>query len=357
MVVAVLTATLWPFDFWRPNGVSWLPETNGIRFAGAGFVVSKGNLKVVGTESDNSCTLEILLRPASIESLRTILAIYVPNDPGLLLVRQLKDGLVVLHDSRGAQNRITTEKIQLDHSFQTGKLLFLTLTSGPNGTVVYVNGIEKQVFPSFRILQSDFAGQIVMGTSPIHYSPWLGDMRGVAIYLKELTAAEVLSHNGEWTRPEGGSDSPDVGGAIARYSFNEGAGSEVHNSVVSEPDLEIPRRFSVPYKPFLQPPEKHFEANWYYLHDVLLNIAGFVPVGFIFYTYWREARNRRQAILYATLTGALLSFVIEVLQAYVPQRDSGMTDIITNTLGTALGAMLARWTMLSGKGRLPAGRN
>jgi VanZ family protein len=43
-----------------------------------------------------------------------------------------------------------------------------------------------------------------------------------------------------------------------------------------------------------------------------------------------------------------MSFVVEVLQAYIPRRVSGMTDIITNTLGAALGAFLARSAVVNG---------
>jgi VanZ family protein len=52
-------------------------------------------------------------------------------------------------------------------------------------------------------------------------------------------------------------------------------------------------------------------------------------------------RSRGIAILYVTLAGGSLSFAIEVAQAYIPRRGSGVTDIITNTIGSAIGAGLA----------------
>ena len=93
-------------------------------------------------------------------------------------------------------------------------------------------------------------------------------------------------------------------------------------------------------------PVKEFEANWHYVHGLLGNIAGFVPLGFIVCAYWGCTHTRRQAILYSILFGGILSFMIEVLQAYIPQRYSGTTDIITNTLGAALGAVLVRPSMV-----------
>src|SRR5437588_10523215 len=81
-------------------------------------------------------------------------------------------------------------------------------------------------------------------------------------------------------------------------------------------------------------------ANSTYVTDLLTNIAGFAPLGLIGSAYLSWTRSRWKAIVFATVACGMLSFVIEVLQYYIPRRGSGMTDIITNTLGAALGAML-----------------
>ncbi len=77
------------------------------------------------------------------------------------------------------------------------------------------------------------------------------------------------------------------------------------------------------------------------LLDIFLNILLFIPFGFGLGEKLRE-RGRSKvatfAIVYAA--GALLSYGVEFIQVYIPMRDSGWGDIITNSSGAAIGALL-----------------
>jgi VanZ family protein len=339
-IFAVLFATQWPLNPWPANNVAWLPDGNGLRFGRAGVVVSEGPLRLAHqAPAEKSCSIELFLRPASVKVSDTILAFYTPDNPAHLLVRQWTDGLLVTHDSVDAAGKTRQTKFDVDRAFQTGKLLLLTITSGPNGTVVYRDATHAQSFPRFTISTSELLGQIVLGTSPVDFTPWLGEIHGLAIYSKELTPTEVSRHYAEWTsvRPI----KPGVeDGTIARYTFSERAGREIHNGVVAGPNLQIPATFNVPHKPMLRSAVKEFDRSRRYFNDIILNIAGFIPLGIILCVYFSFTRPRFQAIILATLVGALLSLVIEVLQAYIPSRTSGTTDIITNTIGALIGAAL-----------------
>jgi hypothetical protein len=355
-IAAVLFGTLWPFNPWPANKVSWLAAANGLRFEQSGVVLSEAPLRPA---QENSCSLELLLRPASVGVSDTILAFYVPNNPKQLLVRQWTDGLLVNHEFVDANGKPRGIKFDVDHAFQAGKLLLLTMVFGPNGTVVYRNASQAQSFPRFVISPSELSGQIVMGTSPVDYRPWLGEISGLAIYSRALSAAEVSRHYAQWTSGDT-STPPDLDGAVARYEFNERAGREVHSAVLSGPTLVIPGSFNVPHKAMLTSAVKEFDPSRQYVEDVVENIVGFTPLGAILCVYFSFTRPRSLAILYATMIGGVLSFVIEVLQAYIPGRVSGTTDIITNTLGALVGAAIARadWTrsLLRAAGLLPAAK-
>jgi len=339
-VLAVLAATLWPFNPVPPNGVRWLTQGNGIAFDGAGLVVSESALNSA-ERGPGPCSLEILLKPADTESFYTILNFYTPSNPKQFLVRQWMDDLAMSHDVVDANNKLRRTKSDVDHVFQVGKLLLLTIVSGPNGTFVYANGQLAQAVPRFNISSKDLSGQIILGSSAVDNEPWPGEVGGLAIYSSELTPTQVLKHFEDWTG-DARVDPSDAGGAVVLYSFTERTGRKIHSALGSGPDLEIPKSFTVPHKALLASPMKEFQASWSYVKYVLLNIAGFVPLGLVFCLYFASRHSRGKAILLTILAAGTLSFIIEVLQAFIPQRVSGVTDIITNTLGAAIGATLAR---------------
>ena len=147
-VVAVLIATLWPFNPSPPNGVIWLHGITGLKFKKAGLVVSRGLLRPADTETE-SYSLELLLRPASTRSAYTILAFYTPTRARQLLVRQWTDGLLVTHDATVENDKTKTIKFDVDHVFRRGRLVLVTISSGPNGTTVYLDGQPAESFSRF----------------------------------------------------------------------------------------------------------------------------------------------------------------------------------------------------------------
>ena len=130
---------------------------------------------------------------------------------------------------------------------------------------------------------------------------------------------------------------------MARYLFNEGEGNVVHNQVDSATSLVIPERFFILHQEFLERPWDEFKPGWDYWQDVAVNIAGFVPLGFFFQAYFSVTRRSKSTFWITIALGFAVSLTIEVSQAFLPTRDSGMTDLITNTSGTALGAIAWVW--------------
>ena len=76
------------------------------------------------------------------------------------------------------------------------------------------------------------------------------------------------------------------------------------------------------------------------LTDIVGNIILFVPFGFLL-CMSLIYRNRTNVILKTILSGALLSFLIEFTQLFIPGRDSAPHDLINNTLGSGIGAIVA----------------
>jgi VanZ family protein len=75
--------------------------------------------------------------------------------------------------------------------------------------------------------------------------------------------------------------------------------------------------------------------------DFFLNVLLFVPFGFGLCAKLRKRGNSRwTSLLLALAVGAGASYVVELLQFYIPPRDSGWLDVFTNALGSAVGFFL-----------------
>lgn len=336
VLCGILVAGLVPFQHPR-NAVTWLPNRNGLHFGKYGTIWSASPFAAPSAQQQSSCSLEMWLRPDVTNASGTILAFYAPANPLQLTVHQYHTLLILQRGERDDARH--TQVIGIKDALHSEKAAFITVTSGPQKTLIYVDGRPIRTFPAFR-MGDDCAGRLIFGTSPEVDNSWAGDLRGLAIYRRELTAAEVLQNFQAWTvrgRPEiSGDENP-----LAVYMFDEHRGSVIHNAANGGINLNIPDRFSLMHEQFLKPFWREFKPTQNYLEDILVNIVGFIPLGVVFFAYWSAVRPMKHPVFATVTLGLAVSLTIEVLQSFLPTRDSGTTDLITNTLGTYLGVRLA----------------
>ncbi|HUY12935.1 MAG TPA: VanZ family protein [Terriglobia bacterium] len=342
MLIGILVAGLWPFHSPK-NQVSWLANGGGLWFGDYGAILSSGIFKMTGLPAEASCSLEIWLEPGLTFDTNTFLAFYTPNNPIPFSLHQSNRDLALESETESAQNHGRTARLYVDDIFRQGRSVFITVTSDAQETAVYVNGALVKKSREFTFSAKDFAGQLVVANSPVANDSWSGRLQGLAIYNRQLTAAQALQHYETWTangRPGlTGNERP-----AALYLFDEHTGNIIRNHGSSGIDLAIPERYAVLHQTLLEPFWKEFRPDWGYLKDVLINIGGFIPLGFFFYAYFSSVRQIKRAAFLVIILGFATSLTIETLQAFLPTRDSGMTDVITNTLGTCCGVALYRCT-------------
>jgi VanZ family protein len=338
VLCGILLAGLLPFRGPR-NGITWLTSENGVRLSGRSTLWSSGSFPPLGSKSGESCSIELWLQPGLPRDSSVILAFSVPTNPLRLTLHQYRSLLILHTGTPGSLQPAST--IGTDGVFHQGTPVFVTLTSGPQQTAIYINGSLTRSIPGDQF-SADCAGRLVVGTSPVIDQSWRGQLRGLALYGQSLPADEVRRHYEIWTKQ----GRPELSGnehAVALYLFNERSGSMVHNAVAGGIDLYIPARYALIHQVFLRPFWTEYKPRWSYVKDVAINTIGFVPLGFFFYAYWFSVHPIKHAALITTTLGFAVSLTIEVLQAHIPTRDSGTTDLITNTLGTFLGVRLYRW--------------
>jgi hypothetical protein len=344
ILCGILLVGLWPLTPHPKNQVAWLENGNGLHFGDYGTILSADAFKPADSEGGAPCSLEIWANPGLITDTDTMLAFYSPEKLVSFSLHQSTRNLLVQRQNQDRQGRVSEVHIYEDDVLRQGTAAFITLTASAQGTAIYVDGTLVKSASHFGLSSRDFAGQLVVANSPVANDSWTGDLRGLAIYDRELTSMEVIEHFNSWTK-NGRPAISEKEGPAALYLFDERAGSVIHNRAGSALDLYIPDHYLIVRQTLLEVPWKEYHADWDYYKEVLINIGGFIPLGFVFCAYFSSALHLKRTQLLTTLLGFTVSLTIEVLQAFIPTRDSGMTDVITNTLGTAIGAMVFQWNI------------
>jgi VanZ like family/Concanavalin A-like lectin/glucanases superfamily len=338
----ILVAGLWPFHSPK-NDVTWLPGENGIRISSHGCLVSSSSFRAYDSKDGSSGSLELWIKPAlATKGRRTILAFEGPGDDSTAFSLQQDGNTLIIQRKNTDKNGVFhTAEFALREALVGDSRTELAITFGPHDTKVYRNGILAATAKLIGNSTPVFAGRLVLGNFLNVGGTWPGQIYGLAIYGRELGPEAVISHYENWNnfrRPT----VTEMEQPVALYLFDERAGRIVHDQLGSHNSLLIPERYLVLHPQFLTVPWRHFRSTPGYWKDVAINIIGFVPFGFSFFAYFSTVRITKKAALLVVLLGFFTSLTIEVLQAWLPTRSSGINDLITNTLGTGLGVLLYR---------------
>jgi hypothetical protein len=340
ILCVIFIAGLSPFTPHLKNQVRWSDHGDGLYFGEYASILSTAPLHVDGPP-DGPCSVEIWLQPGVIDDSNTILAFQNPATPLQFRLQQNGDALILTRQVPGPNQQSGRKFIYITSVFRQDTPLLITVTASMQGTAVYLNGVLTRSSQDFGLTRRDLNGGIVVGNSPIANDSWSGVLRGIGVYNQELTVDQVRRNYEQWTQL-GQPSELEAKKAVAIYAFTERSGKLIHSQVSSAGDLEIPDYYLVLYPPFLQPFWKHWGWNWAFWKDGLINVAGFMPLGFCFCVYFSLSRPLARAMVITIILGCAISFFIEATQYYLPTRDSDSMDFINNTLGTVFGALLVR---------------
>lgn len=329
---------------WSTAGGGIILEPFGMAYTNGFFASSTGNQ---GNPGIPGLTMEMAITPdfSAYSSFRFLVLVHDGRDADQLFIGQWGSSLMIMNgDDYSNRRRLPKLYLQLDEKVKGPRLV--SIVSNEAGTKVYLDGVLKKTSAGLILRFPGRAGltRLVVGNSLSGNQPWTGKISGLAFYDLALGEALTRQHYQVWQSERTFNGFKDAGPRLL-YTFDEGRGEIVHNKMGDGPVLMIPQWMKILQKKVLAWPKLYGVTGSSLMGDVLLNLIGFVPLGFILIALF--SRIERLGAGYRSLAVVLIAFVfslsIEVTQGWIPSRDSSLLDLILNTLGGFLGVLFFKW--------------
>lgn len=329
------------------NNVVWIDGRDGIRFGHYGMAYSLTAFQSMENRRESTeLSLELAVRPEDTKDdrFKILLSVHDGKDSEQLLIGQWRFSLIVMNgDDYDGSKKIP--KVDVHNALSPEKDTFITITSGINGTKVYINGrlreSSRHLFLKIPSERSDAV--LVLGNSPYGRHSWPGDVFGLAIYKNILNPDDAASHFNQWSQQHAFSFPRKIDPMIF-YTFEENSGLSALDHGTQEHHLVIPERIKIIRKEILVAPWNEHRLDRQLVQDMVVNFIGFIPPGFFLFALMTALGNyyEKHGFLLTVLICFLISLAIELSQAWMPSRSSQSLDLIFNTLGSCLGVMFYR---------------
>jgi hypothetical protein len=364
-LAAIAYFGLSPFDFDPENRIEWIPVvaaasdasggtisadpgTGGLRFRGEAIAYSDGTL--MWPAGAGALSIEVWLKPSAEPHthLARILALYDEEELPVLSIDQWLSALIIRDRFTTTQGEMTYREHGLLKQLEKGKAHYLALTSDAAGTSVYLDGEPVPMDSKAPIISAGerVGGQLVLGNGARGNQEWQGELYSVALYSRLLSSQEIAEH----ARGATVSELWRRGNLLALYTLNEGVGDVAQDSsavdtrgfTAAAPSIRVPAEFQPLRRTILHWTRANERSYGWYVQDLALNIAGFVPTGFLLAYLMRRRGHRGTALLLisAACFGGAVSLGIELTQVWIPSRVSSLNDLSANILGAFVGCLL-----------------
>ncbi|MGA8179277.1 MAG: VanZ family protein [Desulfobacterales bacterium] len=330
----------------------------GIRFGKYGIAYTNSFFGSMGDTptKPNGFSIELALRPESYQEKGTsfILVLYNGKDRNQLLIWQYHSWIILMNGD-DYDNKRRTKRISVNLGSQVSTTRLVTVTTGKEGTEVYLDGrfVSRRKDLILKI-PNGRRNRLLVGNSVYGKQSWEGDVYGLAFYGYSLTAQDIKRHLNRWLQDKNFSfakkDKPK-----ALYFFDEKKGVRALDHAGGKYHLEIPLRMRIFKKKILSSEWSGFKFDRSANEDNILNLFGFMPFGFILAATLIKFGGtfEKHHFLITVLICFAVSLIIEVLQAWMPSRSSSMPDLIFNTLGALIGAIIFRFFIVLPHDRSP----